>query len=316
MSTDKSLSPRRPRRKSSERAASQGELQIAGIIVTNADRVVYPEQGLTKGDIAKFYEEIEDWILPHVVHRPLSLLRCPRGREHECFFQKHFDVKLPSAVRKIVIQEKHKADDYVVIDDLAGLIALVQFGMLEIHPWGARDDNPERPDRLIFDLDPGEGASWRQVVQGAKDIHERLSDLGLESFLRTSGGKGLHVVLPLTRHRTWDEVKEFSRRLAADMAADDPTNYVDTMSKQERSGRVFIDYLRNSRGATAVASYSTRARSGAPVATPLRWNELDESLRPDQYTVRNLPERLQTLSSDPWEEFFQLRQSITKQMLK
>jgi bifunctional non-homologous end joining protein LigD len=186
--------------------------------------------------------------------------------------------------------------------------------VLEFHPWPAREDKIERPDMLIFDLDPGEGLDWKDVVQGAKDVRDCLEMLGLRSFLRTSGGKGLHVVAPLSRRNTWDELKEFARGVAETMMRAAPDRYVVNMSKAKRKGKIFVDYLRNQRGATAVASYSTRARPGAPVATPLAWDELSVKLKPNQYTVANIHDRLKKGFKDPWKEFFKVKQSITQSM--
>jgi bifunctional non-homologous end joining protein LigD len=196
----------------------------------------------------------------------------------------------------------------MVIEDLAGLISIVQMGALEIHPWPARADDVERPDMLVFDLDPAPDVAWKNVVQGARDVRELLEKLGITSFLRTSGGKGLHVVVPLARRNTWEEAKAFAKAVADNL-------YIATMSKAKRVGKVFVDYLRNQRGATAIASYSTRARSGAPVATPLAWDELSARIKPDTFHVKNVPKRLAGLKEDPWKGFFVVRQSITKKVI-
>jgi bifunctional non-homologous end joining protein LigD len=188
-------------------------------------------------------------------------------------------------------------------------------GVLEMHPWPARNDNLERPDYLVFDLDPGEGVEWKAVVAGARELRQRLEDVGLTSYLRTSGGKGLHVVVPIQRRTTWDEFKQFAKSVADTMTRESPDRYLATMSKAKRKGRIFIDYLRNQRGATAIASYSTRARDGASVATPLDWDELTARTRPDMYNVQNLQKRLAKLSGDPWKDFFSPRQSITRDIL-
>jgi bifunctional non-homologous end joining protein LigD len=250
-----------------------------------------------------------------VAGRPLTLVRCPEGHEGECFYQKHLPHGIPAGMRGVMIKEKTKREEYVVVDDLAGLASLVQMGVLEIHPWPARDDDVEAPDRLIFDFDPGEGVEWKRVVEAARQTRDRLAELGLESFLRTSGGKGLHVVAPLARRTSWDQLKAFAHAFADDMVRRSPQRYVANMSKAKRRGKIFVDYLRNQRGATAVASYSTRARPGAPVAAPLAWEELSARLKPNQYTVANMPRRLARLKADPWEGFFEVRQSITRQMM-
>jgi bifunctional non-homologous end joining protein LigD len=294
--------------------ARRGEGMVAGVRITHPDRVLYPEQGLTKLDLALYYEQVAEWILPHVVARPLTLVRCPEGHEGECFYQKHLPHGIPAGLRGVMIKEKTKREEYVVVDDLAGLASLVQMGVLEIHPWPARDDNVEAPDRLIFDFDPGPGVQWKRVVEAARETRDRLGELGLESFLRTSGGKGLHVVAPLARRCTWDQLKSFAHAFADNMVRQAPERYIANMSKAKRKGKIFVDYLRNQRGATAVASYSTRARRGAPVAAPLTWGELTARLKPNQYTVENMPKRLARLKADPWEGFFSVKQSITRQM--
>jgi bifunctional non-homologous end joining protein LigD len=221
---------------------------------------------------------------------------------------------MPEAVDGINVKEKGKREEYVMIHDLAGLVSLVQMGVLEMHPWPAREDNVEKPDYLVFDLDPGEGVAWKDVVQGAKDVRTRLEDAGLTTFLRTSGGKGLHVCVPISRRNTWDEVKQFAKSVADAMARDEPDRYIATMSKAKRRGKVYVDYLRNQRGATAIASYSTRARAGAPVATPLAWNELGKIKSANGFNIENLPARLATLKRDPWQGFFSTRQSLTREI--
>jgi bifunctional non-homologous end joining protein LigD len=285
---------------------------IAGVTISNGDRVVYPQGGLTKFGLAAYYESVADWILPYVVNRPLTLVRCPKGRLEKCFYQKHWKESLPDAVDSVAVREKAGEEPYVVVRDLAGLISLVQFGVLELHPWGARADRLDRPDTLVFDLDPGDGVAWREVVRAAVEIREFLRQAGLESFVRTSGGKGLHVVVPITRRSDWDEVAEFAADVAAGFARRFPDRYVANMRKQLRRGKIFLDHLRNRRGATSVASYSTRARAGAPVATPLDWAELPDLEASDDWTAYNVPERLATLTADPWEGFGTLRQSITR----
>lgn len=294
--------------------AERPETTIAGVRVTHPDRVLYPEDNFTKRDVAEYYERIADWMLPYVAGRPLTLVRCPEGYQGECFFQKHLTGSLPDAVRGVMVDVKGKQEEYVAIDDAAGLVALVQMGVLELHPWPAREDNLERPDQLVFDLDPGEGVEWKDVVCGAQDVHERLESAGLKTFVRTSGGKGLHVVVPLSRRNDWDEFKAFAKSVADVMTRDDPERYIATMSKAKRRGKLYIDYLRNQRGATAIASYSTRRRRGAPVATPLAWEELSARTKPDMFNIVNLPKRLDKLKKDPWGDFFKTRQSITRKI--
>lgn len=294
--------------------SSNGEVVVAGVRLSHADRVLYADHGITKRDLAEYYERVADWILPYVVDRPLTLVRCPEGYDGECFFQKHLTGSLPDAVRGVMVDVKGKKEEYVAIDNVAGLVALVQMGVLEIHPWPAREDNLERPDQLVFDLDPGDGITWKDVVQGARDVRDRLESAGLKTFLRTSGGKGLHVVVPLSRRNTWDEFKAFAKSVADAITREQPDKYLATMSKEKRRGKVFIDYLRNQRGATAIASYSTRRRSGAPVAVPIDWDELTAKTRPDMFNIKNVPKRLDKLKQDPWADFFATRQSITQKI--
>lgn len=292
---------------------SGGEV-IAGVRLTHPEKVLYKDQGLTKHDLAAFYEEIADWILPHVAGRPLTVVRCPEGHDGQCFYQKHVGDNLPEAIEGVRIKEKNSQATYIVIENIAGLIGLAQMGVLEIHPWGSRADDPDKPDRLVFDLDPGPDVDWSAIVRGARLMRDRLESLGLVGYVKTSGGKGLHVVVPITRRSSWDQAKDFAHALADAVVRDDPDHYIATMSKSKRKGKIFIDYLRNARGATSVAAYSTRARSGATVSTPLRWDELSESTDPAGYRVENLPRRLASLKGDPWDGFFEVRQSITRKM--
>jgi bifunctional non-homologous end joining protein LigD len=294
------------------RAASGS--RIAGVKLTNPERVYYPGVGVTKEELARFYEEIGDWVLPWVAGRPLTLVRCPEGQEGECFYQKHLNETMPPALKGVEVRERTGTETYVYLEDLPGLVTLVQLGVLEFHPWGARVDDVERPDLMIFDLDPGEDVAWEAVVTGARLLRERLVDLGLESFLKTTGGKGLHVVVPLVRRAGWDEVKDFARAVAEEVVQSAPRHYLATMSKTKRRGKIYIDYLRNARGATSVAAYSTRARPGAPVSTPISWEELSEHLSSDAYTIHNLPRRLAHLKEDPWAGMGKVRQTITKAM--
>jgi bifunctional non-homologous end joining protein LigD len=312
--TRSTLASRQMNRKTSAAKAASDSSIVAGVTITHPDRVLYPEMRLTKLDLARYYESVADWILPHVIDRPLTLVRCPRGRGKQCFYQKHIAGALPPGIREVPIKEKSGTDQYLAIDDLPGLIALVQMGVLEFHPWPARADNVEAPDRLIFDLDPGEGISLADVIVATRELRERLAEIGLEAFLRTSGGKGFHVVAPLSRRNSWDELKQFAKAVADDMVRRAPDRYVATLSKAKRRGKIFVDYLRNQRGSTAVASYSTRARENAPVATPLASKELTARLKPDHFTVANVGQRLAKLKADPWADFSTVRQSLTKAM--
>lgn len=292
----------------------QQEQQIARVPMTNPGRVLYAGQGITKLGLAEYYTAVSDWALPHLAGRPLSLVRCPEGQSKPCFYQKHAAAGTPDALRRIPIQEKAKEELYLAIDDLAGLISVVQMGVLEIHPWGSRTDDIDRPDRLIFDLDPDPSVDWPVTIRAARELRERLDDLGLTSFVKTTGGKGLHVVVPVQRRHGWDEAKAFTKAVVEAMAAETPEQYLTKMSKAARRGKIFLDYLRNDRGATAVGAYSTRAREGAPVSVPLEWSELSPAIRSDHFNVQNLPGRLAALKDDPWQDIAKVRQSITMKM--
>jgi bifunctional non-homologous end joining protein LigD len=290
--------------------AAKEEIELAGVRLTSPDKVLYPEQGITKRDLADYYIAVADWILPHVARRPITLVRCPTGRQKKCFYQRHAGSGVPSELSEVEISGFEESGAYLYITDVKGLVALVQMGVLEIHPWNARADRPERPDRVIFDLDPGEGLAFEDVVMGAHEVRARLSDLGLASFAKTTGGKGLHVVVPIERRHEWPDVKRFARSLAEAIAADAPTRYLTRISIAERRGRIFIDYLRNDPTSTAVAPYSTRSRVNAPVATPVTWDEVTPALDPARFTIRTVPERLRGLNADPWADIDRTRQRL------
>ena len=297
-------------------ADNADEASLLGVRLTSPDRVLFPEQGLTKLDLARFYDQIQEWVLPHLVRRPLSLVRCPEGRDDECFFQKHPDRAIPDSVPRIDVLEKKGSAEYVYVETAADLVGLVQAGALEIHPWGSRIDDLEHPDSLVFDLDPGEGIAWKEILRVAGTLRERIESLGLTAFVRTTGGKGLHLVVPLEPCAGWDQARAFAKGVAEAHAKDDPKWLTTNMSKAKREGRIFIDYLRNGRGATAVASYTVRARKGAPVAVPIRWDELNAAMRADRYHVKNLRRRLSALRQDPWADFSEAARPLDADLLK
>ncbi|WP_375291144.1 DNA ligase D [Qipengyuania sp.] len=245
--------------------------------VSSRERVVFPESGQTKGELADYYEAVAPLMLPFAARRPISLVRCPQGRAKKCFFQKHDSGSFGDHVRHVPITEKDGgSEDYLFVEDAAGLIQCVQMGTIEFHGWGSRTDDVEAPERMIFDLDPDEGLDFEDVKSAATDIRDRLADLGLVSFAMLSGGKGVHVVVPLDTGHSWDTHKDFSRRFAEALSLAEPDRFVATMSKAKRKGKIFIDWLRNQRGSTAVLPYSARARAGAPVAVPIAWGELKD----------------------------------------
>jgi bifunctional non-homologous end joining protein LigD len=294
-----------------KRSPGGAQTQVAGVRLTNPDRVMYPDQGLTKLDLARYYESIADWVLPHVEGRPTTLVRCPEGLAEPCFYQKHTGWWAPEALRRVKIQEKTKVGEYLVVDDLSGLIGLVQIGILEVHTWNSMADDVEHPDRIVLDLDPDEGLPWARVVEAARRVRDRLAADKLTSFVKTTGGKGLHVVVPLSGKPTWDVSAAYAERIATEIAGQEPRAYVAEMSKAKRKGKVFIDWLRNVRGSTSIAAYSTRAKPQAPVSVPVDWDELDPKAAPS-FTVKNLPDRLGRRRTDPWAAYARTPQKLPR----
>jgi bifunctional non-homologous end joining protein LigD len=297
-------------RKSGTRSAGK-EAEVAGVKLTNADRVVFDGPKVTKLDLALYYERIADRLLPHIEGRPLTLVRGPEGASKPTFYMKHSGVWAPRALRRVDIQEKTKVGEYLVVDDLPGLISLVQMGILEIHTWNSTADALERPDRVVFDLDPDPAVPWPAVADAARLLKARLEELGLRSFLKTTGGKGLHIVVPFRPGAPWDEAFDFTRGISEQIERAHPRRFTTEIPKAARKGKILIDYLRNNRGNTAVAPFSTRAKPQAPLSVPIAWEELAESLRPDQYTLANIDERLKGLKKDPWADYFKVRQRLT-----
>jgi bifunctional non-homologous end joining protein LigD len=291
--------------------ARDGSMMFEGVRLTHPDRVLYPEDGITKLDLARYYAAVGDWAVPHLAGRPLTLVRCPDGQGKPCFYQKHLGKGAPEAIGHVDIAEDGETVAYPVIENVAGLIGLVQMSVIEIHPSGATAENRDTPDRITFDLDPDEGLAWERVTEAAVDIREALLAIGLKSFAKTTGGKGLHVVVPLQPRLGWDEVKAFTKWVADQFVAQSPNRFTANMAKRARRGRIYIDYLRNSRGATAIGAYSPRAREGATVSTPLFWEEVEKSVRPEGFTVATVPQRLAALDKNPWAEIGKLRQSIS-----
>jgi bifunctional non-homologous end joining protein LigD len=299
--------PRSERRAGKGRATMPKEAGPSDVKLSHPERILWPEAGITKQGLADYYVDIADWIVPHIAGRVLSLLRCPSGTSSKCFFAKHPWAGLGDLAQRVDVGEN---EPMIAIDSLAGLLSLVQAGVVEIHPWGSRADRQDQPDRLIFDLDPGEAVPWSAVVAGAGAVRDRLALRRLKSFVKTSGGKGLHVVVPVEPSASWAQAKAFAASIAEAMARDQPDRYVATVAKRARRGRIFIDFLRNDRGSTAVAPFSTRALPQASVSTPLEWDELSEGLRSDHFTVGNVRHRLGFLKRDPWQGFFAVRQRI------
>ena len=288
---------------------------VGGVSISNPDRVVYEELGLTKLELARYYEDIAPWMLPQVSRRPLTLVRCPEGRAKECFYQKHVAARFPEAVLRLPIEEQGGVATYAAIDSTAGLLSLVQMGVLEFHVWGSHMENVDYPDQIVFDFDPDAQLPFARVADAACLVRDVLAGLGLRSFVKTTGGKGLHVVAPILPTRTWDEVKPFTKAVAEALVRLDPSAYTINMALSRRVGKIYVDYLRNGRGATSVCAFSTRRRPGGPVSVPLRWDELGARMRADRYTVGNVRRRLSQLREDPWRGYDEVRQQIAPGMV-
>jgi DNA ligase D len=305
--------PPEPAAKAAPRQRWVSDEDLASVWVTNPDRKMLG--GPTKLELALYYARVGDWMLPELTLRPVSLLRCPTGKAADCFFQRHALAGMPDTIKRIALREEGSKEhaDYLYLENARGLLALAQFGVVELHSWGCRVDKPERPDRLVFDLDPDEGLPWRETVEAAFELRNSLQELGLVPFVKTTGGKGLHVVVALARRQGWAEVRRFSEAFAAHMARRQPKRFTTNMAKSSRRGRIFLDYLRNARSATAVAAYSLRARPGVTVSTPLAWDELDDIDDPADLNYSTVPVRLTELA-DPWADLAASARSLTKEM--
>jgi bifunctional non-homologous end joining protein LigD len=281
-----------------------------GVKISNPERILFPDAGVTKGELVDYYRTIGPMMMEWAAGRPLSLVRCPQGRARKCFFQKHNTGSFGPHVHQIPIEEKKgQIEDYVYVEEAAGVIACTQMGTIEFHGWGSSVAQVEKPDRLVFDIDPDEGLGFDQVKRTARDLHRHLADMGLQSFPLTTGGKGLHVVVPLTPQAEWPEVKDFAQRFAVALATAEPERFTANLAKVKRKGRIFLDYLRNQRGATAILPYSARARERAPVAAPISWDELEDLQSGAPFTVRDgdqLVERASGRALQGWGEASQV----------
>lgn len=286
-------------------------MSIAGVTITNPDRVVIPEIGATKLDVAKHYAAVAKRMLPHVGGRPLAVVRCPEGIAGQCFFQKHWPGKLPTTLSSVKIQQGDgRKLPYVVVEDVAGLVTLAQWGVIEVHPWGSRADEPDLPDRIIFDVDPGPGVQWPAIVRAALDLRALLASIGLVPFLKTSGGKGLHVVVPIERRVTWEVASAFTRAVAERLSHEHPDRYLAKAAKAARKGRIFIDWLRNSRGATAVAPWSLRARSEGGISVPVSWHSIQRLKSGDQFQLGD------AVRGDAWSGIDRSARRLTVRVVK
>lgn len=297
--------------------------KIAGVSLTHPDKLLYAQSNISKLKLAEYYTAVAEYMLPYVEGRALTLVRCPQGHRKHCFFQKHVGETFDKSVKTLDIEEKQGTGSYAYIETVSGLVGLVQMGTLEIHAWGSKVDAPDKPDTLVFDLDPDAGVDWSDVKMAAFEVRDFLAELGLQSFLRCSGSKGLHVVIPIVRRHSWEEAKAFCKAIAEHLARKHPDRYVATASKAKRKQKIFIDYLRNDRGATSICNYSTRRRPGAPIAAPVDWQELEHLASAQAYNVGNVMERLgkkpgKKLSKNrvPWRDYHNVRQSLTKAIIK
>lgn len=285
--------------------------------ITHPEKVMDADSGMTKGQLAEYYFEIADHMLPYIAERPLSVVRCPEGSGKPCFFQKHIGQGVPKGIESVSVPNKKEkgAEDYITVSSREGLVGLAQMGVMEIHPWGSRNDALETPDLIIFDLDPDEAVAWKVLAESAVEVRDVLKQLGLTSFVKSTGGKGLHVVAPIQAKHAWPEVKEFTHNVVLALEKSRPERYLTKMTKSARKGRIFLDYLRNDRGSTAVAPYSPRARKGVRVAIPLRWDELKKG-NPTKYSVVTFADWKRRLQNDPWKDFLSTRQSLTEKAMK
>jgi bifunctional non-homologous end joining protein LigD len=290
---------------------------VAGVGISNPDRTLFPDLPASKLDLARYYERVSQWMLRDLIDRPLTLVHCPKGvptggakKGVDCHFMKHAKVWGPSAIRRVRIREKTKIGEYLIADSVDALVSLAQMDILEIHTWNTRFAQLERPDRIVIDLDPGEQVRWGAIVAAARTVRDLLHVLDLESFVKTTGGNGLHVVVPLTPQADWSECLAFARALARALVRRSPGQFTEQFAKIGRGRKILIDYLRNNRTNTSIAAYSTRAKPNAPVSTPLTWNELTDALRPERFTLATILARMRK-RADPWKRYSTTRQRLS-----
>ena len=286
---------------------------VAGVRISHPDRVIDKSTGVRKIELVEYYESVAPWMLPHLKDRPVALVRAPEDIGGELFFQKHSqNLSIPNITQHPDLDPDHPP--LLTIESEAALVGAAQMGTIELHTWNAVAANIEKPDRMVFDLDPDPALGWKRMVEAAQLTRELLAELGLQSFCKTSGGKGLHVVVPIAKQLGWDEVKAFSQAVSQHMANTLPKHFAAKMGAQNRKGKIFIDYLRNNRGSSTVCAYSLRARPGLGVSVPLAWGEVSETTAGDQWNIANLHERLHALKSDPWAAYAKTKQRITAAM--
>jgi DNA ligase D len=303
-----------PRAAASLKPRLVGDRDLAAVHLTNPEREIFAGSGVTKLDLALYYARVGDWLLPGLLRRPVTLFRCPTGELKDCFYQRHAFAGLPPGIETVDLADEEGRAAFIAVTEARGYLALTQFGAIELHLWGCTIDDPEHPDRLVMDLDPDEALPWARVCDGAEILRDRLAAMGFRPFLRTTGGKGLHLVMALAPGQGWPLVKGFAGALSKAMAADAPGLFTAVASKERRKGRIYLDYLRNARGASAVASYSLRARPGFPVAAPIAWSELRGLSGGNAFDRTNIHRRLETLAADPWEDLASNSSEISLKM--
>jgi bifunctional non-homologous end joining protein LigD len=300
--TSRKIAPKPP-------TAEVGTSTVAGVRISHPDRLIYPDLGISKIQLARYYEDIAPWIVPHVAGRPLTLVHCPAGLAAPCIYLKHAKAWGPSALRRVKIQEKTKVGEYLVADSIEAVVSLAQMGIVEIHTWNSTMEDIERPNRIVWDLDPGPAVTWKQVVTAAGLVRAVLTTLELTSWVKTTGGRGLHVVVPIKPAREVSECLEFSRGVSDAIARTDPQLYTTTFAKLGRERKILIDYLRNNRTNTSICAYSPRARPGATVSMPLDWSDL--KALPERWTLPTAAQHLKRLRSDPWAKYWACHQEIS-----
>lgn len=290
---------------------------VAGVAVTNLDRVVYPDDDITKADLFAFYEAVAPLMLPHLAGRLLTLVRHPKGLGGDAFFQKHGGEGTPGIVPRLVVPQKEAEgkEPYVYVDDLPTVVSLVQIGVLEFHVWNSRVPDIELPDQIVFDLDPGPDVVFADVVAAARLLRDLLDAAGLVPFVKTTGGRGLHVIAPIVPEHGWNIVTAMAKLAARRLAFDEPDRYTDRVAKNRRGGRVFIDWMRNGFNRNQIAAYSTRARPGATVSVPVHWRELRAALDPARFDVRSVMRRVRSQRADPWAEWENARRRLTPEIV-
>jgi bifunctional non-homologous end joining protein LigD len=306
-----------PKKKETRRKETKRKTMPTELHLTHPEKILDKASGMTKQDLAEYYAAVAEWMLPQVAGRPLSVVRCPEGSDRPCFFQKHVGRGLPAGVDSIAVPNRKtgKEEEFLTLSSAEGLTSLAQIGVLEVHPWGSRNESLDRPDRIVFDLDPDATVPFSALAETARALRRRLKDFQLESYLKSTGGKGLHVVTPIAPEHEWETIKRFAHVLVLEMEAEQPELYITKASKAERKKRIFLDYLRNDRESTSVAPYSPRARSGAPVAMTLNWNELKTTRMP-AFHVMDLADWRKRLARDPWKEVGKEKQKLNAEALR